>query len=90
MDKLLISKELNNMKNYEYSPQELKIIMDIANKHKIPISLGDNSITIHSKQDLKPLMVFSDNGLNLLAEPGYNGLDYYKKIFMQGTVTLKS
>lgn len=78
------------MDNYEYTPQELKIIIDIANKHKIPISLGDNSIVIQSKQDLKPLMVFSDIGFSLLAEPGYNGLDYYKKIFMQGTVTLKS
>lgn len=75
------------MNNYEYTPQELKIIIDIANKHKIPISLGDNSIVIQSKQDLKPLMVFSDIGFSLLAEPGYNDLDYYKKIFMQGKVT---
>lgn len=75
------------MDNYEYTPQELKIIIDIANKHKIPISLGDNSIVIQSKQDLKPLMVFSDIGFSLLAEPGYNDLDYYKKIFMQGKVT---
>lgn len=78
------------MDNYEYSPQELKIVMDIANKHDIPVSLGDDSITIHSKQDLKPLMEFSTTGFILLAEPGYNGLDYYKKIFMQGKVTLKS
>ena len=48
------------MDNYEYTPQELKIIVDIANKHKIPISIGDNSIVIQSKQDLEPLMVFSD------------------------------
>lgn len=78
------------MDNYEYTPQELKIIIDIANKHKIPISIGDNSIVIQSKQDLNPLMVFSDIGFSLLVESGYNGLDYYKKIFMQGTVTLKS
>jgi len=78
------------MNNYEYSPQELKIIVDIANKHKIPISIGDNSIVIQSKQDLKPLMVFSTDGFKLLAETGYNDLDYYKKIFMQGKVTIKS
>ena len=78
------------MDNYEYTPQELKIIVDIANKHKIPISIGDNSIVIQSKQDLEPLMVFSDIGFSLLAETGYNDLDYYKKIFMQGKVTLKS
>ena len=78
------------MDNYEYSPQELKIIMDIANKNKIPISIGDNSIVIQSKQDLKPLMVFSDIGFSLLVESGYNDLDYYKKIFMQGKVTIKS
>ena len=64
--------------------------MDIANKNKIPISIGDNSIVIQSKQDLKPLMVFSDIGFSLLVESGYNDLDYYKKIFMQGKVTIKS
>ena len=78
------------MNNYEYSPQELKIIMDIANKHKIPISLGDNSITIHSKQDLTPLMVFSTNEFSLLVEPGSNNLDYYQKIFMEGNVVIES
>lgn len=78
------------MDNYDYSPQELKIIMDIANKHKIPISIGYDSITVHSKRDLTPLMTFSKNGFNLLAEPGYNNIDYYQKIFMQGKVTVKS
>ena len=78
------------MNNYEYSPQELKIIIDIANKHEIPISLGDDSITIHSKQDLTPLMVFSTNGFSLLVEPGFNSLDYYQKIFMQGKVAVES
>ncbi len=71
------------MKNYEYSPQELKIIVDIANKHEIPISIGDCSITIHSKEDLKPLMEFSTRGLKLLVEPGSNSLDYCRKIFME-------
>ena len=75
------------MNNYEYTPQELKIIVDIANRHKIPISLGDNSIKIHSKQDLEPLMMFSTSGFSLLAKPGSNNLNYYQKIFMQGKVT---
>ena len=70
------------MNNYEYSPQELKIIMNIANKNEIPVSLGDDSITIHSKRDLTPLMTFSTNGFSLLVEPDYNDLDYYQKIFM--------
>ena len=70
------------MNNYEYSPQELKIIMDIANKHKIPVSIGDDSITVHSKRDFTPLMTFSTNGFSLLVKPEYNGLDYYQKIFM--------
>jgi len=58
------------MNNYDYSPQELKIIMDIANKNKIPISIGDDSITIHSKWDLKPLMVFSINGMEVFPNIG--------------------
>jgi len=64
------------MKNYEYSPEELKIIIDIANKHKIPISLGDDSIIIHSKQDFKPLLKFSANGMYILPNIGI----YYKEI----------
>lgn len=68
------------MDNYEYSPQELKIIVDIANKHKIPISLGDNSIIIHSQQDFKPLMVFSTSGFNILIDPNLNNIDYRREI----------
>lgn len=64
------------MDNYEYSPQELKIIVDIANKNKIPISLGDNSITVHSKQDFKPLLKFSVNGMEVLPNIGI----YYQEI----------
>ena len=80
------------MKNYEYSPEELKIIMDIANKHKIPISIGDDLITIHSKQNFKPLLKFSINGFSLLVGFGFNNIDYYEeiiddsKIFMQEKV----
>lgn len=84
------------MNNYEYSPQELKIIMDIANEHKIPISLGENSITIHSQQDFKPLMVFSTSGFNIPIDPNLNNIDHRReisnisKIFMQEQVTIKS
>ena len=84
------------MDNYEYSPQELKIIVDIANKHKIPISLGDDSITIHSKQDFKPLLKFSAKGFSPLLGFDFNSINYYQeiiddsKIFMQEQVTIKS
>lgn len=64
------------MDNYEYTPQELKIIIDIANKHKIPISIGDNSIVIHSKRDFKPLLKFSTNGMKVLPNIGI----YYHEI----------
>lgn len=91
------------MDNYEYTPQELKIIVDIANKHRIPISigndwssLGEDSIIIHSKRDFTPLLIFSIRGFNLLVEFDFNSLDYYEeivkysKIFMQEQVTIKS
>lgn len=88
------------MDNYEYSLQELKIIMDIANKRKIPISIGnefgEDSIIIHSKQDFTPLLIFSIRGFNLMVGFDFNSLDYYEeivkysKIFMQKQVTIKS
>ena len=80
------------MKNYEYLLEELKIIVDVANKHKIPISIGYDSIIIHSKQDFNPLLKFSVNGLSLLVGFGFNSLNYYEeiiddsKIFMQEKV----
>lgn len=79
------------MDNYEYSPQELKIIIDIANKHKIPISLGNDSIMIHSKQDFKPLMVFSTNGIEILPNISiyYQEIEINCEILMCG-VTIKS
>jgi len=70
--------------------------MDIANKNKIPISLGNDSITIHSKRDFKPLMVFSTSGFNILIDPSLNNIDYRReisnisKIFMQEKVIIKS
>lgn len=77
------------MINYSYSPAELKIIIDIANKNEIPISIGDDSVIIHSKWDLKPLMIFSKNGFNMPAKLGFNNLDYYRKIFMEEKVAFK-
>jgi len=79
------------MKDYEYSPEELKIIVNIANKHKIPISIGDRSITIHSKQDLKPLMEFSTNGMEVFPNIGiyYQEIESDCEILMCG-VALKS
>lgn len=83
------------MNNYEYSPQELKIIMDIANKHKIPISIGDDSITVHSERDFKPLMIFSKNGFDIPIAFNFNTVDYYREIgkisrtFMLEKVTIK-
>ena len=87
------------MNNYEYTPQELKIIMDIANKHKIPILIGnefgEDSIIINSKRDLTPLMIFSIRGFNLLVGFDFNSIDYYEeiikysKIFMQEKVAVK-
>lgn len=91
------------MDNYEYSPQELKIIIDIANKHKIPIlissdwtSLVEDSIIINSKRDFTPLMIFSIRGFTLLVGFDFDSLDYYEeiieysKIFMQEKVAVKS
>lgn len=56
------------MNNYEYSPQELKIIIDIANENKIPITFyynhGNPIVNIHSHQDLKKLFSFSHLGVN--------------------------
>lgn len=79
------------MINYPYSPEELKIIMYITNKYKIPISIGDNSITVHSKRDFKPLMVFSPNGMEILPNIGiyYQEIESNCEILMCG-VTVKS
>jgi len=59
------------MINYEYSPQELKIIMDIANKNKIPVSFyydDEVPIIVHSKYDFKPLLKFSEHGFKFLLD----------------------
>jgi len=79
------------MINCPYSLEELKIIVDIANKKKIPISISDRSITIHSKWDLKPLMVFSTNGMEVFPNIGiyYQEIESDCEILMCG-VALKS
>jgi len=85
------------MINYGYSPQELKIIIDIANKHKIPISFyydDEVSIVIHSKHDFKPLLKFSEHGYEILIDFNLNNLEYYNEAggyiikFMQEEVTI--
>lgn len=85
------------MDNYEYSPQELKIIMDIANKNKIPISFycdDELSIVAHSKYDFKPLLKISERGFEVLIEFNLNNLGYYHEAggyiikFMQEEVTI--
>jgi hypothetical protein len=88
------------MDNYEYSPQELKIIVDIANKRDIPIFIGKDSIMALSRWSFKPLIKFSINGFSPLVELDFNNIDYclnyceeiidYLKIFMQEQVTIKS
>nr|DAM08175.1 MAG TPA: hypothetical protein [Caudoviricetes sp.] len=56
------------MINYPYSPAELKIIIDIANKNEIPITFyynnGNPKVNIHSRQDFKKLFSFSHLGVN--------------------------
>lgn len=88
------------MDNYEYSPQDLKIIVDIANKHDIPIFIGKDSIMALSRWNFKPLIKFSIHGCSPLVELVFNNLDHcinyceeiidYLKIFMQEKVTFKS
>lgn len=56
------------MINYSYSPAELKIIIDIANKNEIPITFyynhGNPKVNIHSRQDFKKLFSFSHLGVD--------------------------
>lgn len=56
------------MINYPYSPAELKIIIDIANKNEIPITFyynnGNPKVNIHSRQDFKKMFSFSRLGVN--------------------------
>lgn len=69
------------MINYEYSPQELKIIMDIANKNEIPITFyynnGNPKVNIHSRQDFKKLFSFSHLGVDSCVPFSSSNLKYF-------------
>lgn len=72
------------MDNYEYSPAELKIIIDIANKNKIPITFyynnGDYKVNIHSRQDFKKLFSFSHLGADSYVPFSSSNLKYFNEI----------
>jgi len=77
------------MINYQYSPAELKIIIDIANKNKIPITFyynsGNPQVNIHSRRNLKKLFSFSHLGVNSyvpFSTEKYNELSQLLKPFM--------
>lgn len=77
------------MINYSYSPAELKIIIDIANKNKIPITFyysNDNpQVNIHSRRNFKKLFSFSHLGVNSyvpFSTEKYNELSQLLKPFM--------
>ena len=71
------------MINYSYSPAELKIIIDIANKNKIPITFyynsGNPQVNIHSRQDFKKLFSFSHLGVDSCVPFSSNNLKYFNE-----------
>jgi len=85
------------MINYSYSPAELKIIMGIAYKNKIPVSFNyddEVSIIVHSKYDFKPLLKFSEHGFKILSGFNFNDLKHNHEVgeytikFMQAKETI--
>lgn len=77
------------MINYSYSPEELKIIIDIANKNEIPITFyynnGNPQVNIHSRRNFKKLFSFSHLGVNSyvpFSTEKYNELSQLLKPFM--------
>lgn len=77
------------MINYSYSPAELKIIIDIANKNEIPITFyynnGNPQVNIHSRRNFKKLFSFSNLGVNSyvpFSTEKYNELSQLLKPFM--------
>lgn len=71
------------MINYSYSPAELKIIIDIANKNKIPITFyynnGNPKVNIHSRQDFKKMFSFSHLGVNSYVLISSNNIKYFNE-----------
>lgn len=72
------------MKNYEYSYQELKIIVDIANKNEIPITFyynnGNPKVNIHSCHDFKKLFSFSHLGAESYVPFSAENIKYFNEI----------
>jgi len=72
------------MINYPYSPAELKIIIDIANKNKIPITFyynsGNPQVNIHSRQDFKKMFSFSHLGVNSYVPISSSNVKYFNEI----------
>lgn len=72
------------MINYPYSPAELKIIIDIANKNKIPITFyynsGNPQVNIHSRQDFKKMFSFSHLGVNSYVPFSKENIKYFNEI----------
>ena len=72
------------MINYPYSPAELKIIIDIANKNKIPITFyynnGNPKVNIHSRQDFKNLFSFSHLGTESYVPFSAENIKYFNEI----------
>jgi len=71
------------MINYPYSPAELKIIIDIANKNEIPITFyynnGNPKVNIHSRQDFKKLFSFSHLGVDSCVPFSSSNLKYFNE-----------
>lgn len=72
------------MINYSYSPAELKIIIDIANKNKIPITFyynnGNPQVNIHSRRNLKKLFSFSHLGVDSCVPFSPGNIKYFNEI----------
>jgi len=71
------------MINYPYSPAELKIIIDIANKNEIPITFyynnGKPKVNVHSRQDFKKIFSFSHLGVNSYVQISSNNIKYFNE-----------
>lgn len=72
------------MINYPYSPAELKIIIDIANKNEIPITFyynnGNPKVNIHSCHDFKKLFSFSHLGAESYVPFSAENIKYFNEI----------
>lgn len=71
------------MINYPYSPAELKIIIDIANKNEIPITFyynnGNPKVNVHSRHDFKKLFSFSHLGVDSCVPISSGNIKYFNE-----------